>query len=355
MTKPPASGTDWLRQQRMKAAGAVTPTPPACNNEDAIDSQVERFLQLNGVKYAPKSMIPIAMFDEKASLANQARDVPIVPESVERFTASLRAGEYLPPVIVFPQGNKVVTVDGNNRYASHKRHGSQFVPGFVIDEATPSETIALLTVAANVGHGVTPDLNWRKRQAAHLVSVGFTSDRACSAAGVTKAQLGDFQALTRADARARSLKIQTGWLELPQASRINLGRIALDSVFFQAARCAIDTAMQTEDTRILLKDIKSLGSESEQVAMIAKVSEERKLEAKTKAATGATGRVSSPKQSLFTSLGKIMKIDPAELARQVLTDLDRAELTRRLDKAGEKLIELQIAMNDAKVQARDAG
>src|SRR4051812_32649496 len=181
MSKAPSPG-DWLRSQKGKASSAATPAPPACNGEDAVDSQVERFLQEHGVKYAPKTQIPIGLIDEKQSLANQARDVPIVPESVERFTASLRKGEYLPPVVVFPNGNRVVIVDGNNRFASHKKAGSQFVPGFVIDENTPSETIALLTVAANNGHGVTPDLKWRKRQAVHLVSVGFNADKACAAA-----------------------------------------------------------------------------------------------------------------------------------------------------------------------------
>lgn len=341
--------------QRGAASSAAAPKSPTCNGEDAADSQVERFLQLHGVKYAPKSQIPIDLVDEKSSLQNQARDVPIVPESVDRFTASLRKGEYLPPIVVFPSGTRVTIVDGNNRFAAHKKAGSRFVPGFVIAEDTPSETIVLLTVAANNGHGVTPDLKWRKRQASHLVSVGFTADKACEAAGITKSQLGDFQSLQRADARAKQMGVTgTGWLNLADATKMALGRMSLDSVFYQAARCAIDTSMDSDTARVMLRDIKATGSENDQIALIGKISDTRKLEAKTKAATGSTNRISSAKQSFITAVGKLMHIDPAELARQTLTDHDRALLIKRADEAGEKLIELQIALGD-KAAMRDAG
>lgn len=349
MTKTPSPG-EWLRLQRGRAAAADTPTPPTCNGEDALDSQVERFLQLHGVKYAPKSLIPMAMIDEATSRANQARDVPILPESVDRFAQAIKAGEYLPPIVVFPNGNKVTIVDGNNRHAGHKKAGSVTVPGFVIAEDTPSETIALLTVASNNGHGVTPDLKWRKRQAAYLVSVGFSGEKACDAAGVSKSQLADYTALLRADARGKRMHVSS-FSSLPESARINLGRIALDNAFFTACRLAIDTSMSSEDTRILLKDIKVLGTEADQLAFLARMSDERKLEAKAKAATGGTGRISSPKQSLITAIGKIMHMDPTDLARQVLTEDDRRLLIRRCDEAGEKLIELQIALGNKTVMA----
>lgn len=352
-TKPPSTGTDWLKQQRATASAAATPAPPACNGEDAVDSRVERFLQEHGVKYAPKSQIPIDMVDEKSSLANQARDVPILPESVDRYAGSLRKGEYLPPIVVFPNGNRVTIVDGNNRFAAHKKAGSRFVPGFVIDENTPSETIALLTVAANNDHGVTPDSRWRKRQASHLVSIGFTVEQASNAAGITKAQLNDFQALTRADARAKFLRVTTGWNELSETGRTALGRIHMDSVFYQAARVAIETKMDADTCKALLRDVKAIGSENDQIAHITNVSEQRRLEAKAAAATGANNRMSSPKQAIVTALGKIMHCDPAELARNILTDTDRQLLLRRIDDAVDKLAELQGALSDA--QVRNAG
>jgi hypothetical protein len=340
------SATDWLRMQRARASQADAPAPPTCNNVDAIDSRVERFLQDHGVKYAPKSMIALTYFDEKASLSNQARPVPLIPENVDRYAASLKKGEYLPPVIVYPSGQKVVIVDGNNRHAAHKKAGNQFVPGFVIDENTPSETILLLTVAANNNHGSTPDLTHRLRQAANLVGVGHTSETACEAAGVSKNQLGDYMATKRGDQRASGMKIH-GFTDLAATSRAMLGRLPLDSVFYQASRVAIDSAMTSDDVRLFYKEIRLLGSENEQIQYVTKISTERKLEAKAKKATGGGGRLASPYQSLLSSLGKIHAVDAAAVARQILTDIDRAELNRRLDAAGEKLIEIQIAIQNA--------
>jgi len=354
MTGSKAGGTEWLRVRAGQAAKAV-PVQPACNGEDAVDSQVERFLNEHKVRFAPKAQIPIELFDEKSSLQNQARDVPLIQENVDRYATSLRKGEYLPPVIVFPSGNRVTIIDGNNRYAAHKKIGSRFVPGFVIAADTPSETIQLLTVAANNGHGETPDLRWRKRQAAHLIGLGYLADKACAAAGITKSQLSQFVALQRADARAKQMRITTGWTDLPDSTRIALGRAQLDSVFYQSAKCTIDTGMDSKACEALLRDVKALLSENEQITHIARVSEERKLEARVRAATGATNRLSSAKQSLITAIGKIMHIDSAELARQTLTDHDRTLLIKRVDDVGIKLIELQVALSDAKVGLRDAG
>lgn len=344
---PPASGIDWLKQQRQQSSHSV-PIAPACNAEDAVDSKVEQFLQKYGVRYAPKTSIPIDIIDEKSSLANQARDVPIVPESVDRFAVSLRNGEYLPPVIVFPSGNRVTIVDGNNRYAAHKKVGARFAPGYVIDEATPSETIALLTVAANNDHGVTPDVRWRKRQAAHLVSVGHSAERACEAAGITVAALRDFQSLLRADARAKAMRIATGWLDMPETTRVAIGKMPTEPVFLQAARCAIDTGLDSKGAQLLLKEVKDLPTESAQVSHIMDVTKQRELENRAKQATGATNRVSSPKQSLVTAVGKLTNIDAQALAQQVLTKMDRDLLQTRLVAAGEAIIELQIALGDLK-------
>lgn len=339
-----ARSAQWLKQAKGQAEQAE-PSAPACDNTDAIDSQVERFLQSHGVKYAPKKQIPLDVIDEKSSLGNQARDVPIIPENVDRYAQSIKKGEYLPPIIVFPSGNKVTVVDGNNRHHAHKKAGSQFIPGFVIAEDTPSEKIALLTVAANTGHGETPNPKWRLRQAAYLVSLGYSTDQATSAAGVTKSQLSDYMATQRADARAKAMRV-TNFTELPPTSRASLGRIPLDSVFYQATRTAIDTEMTSEEIRKMIKEVKALGTESEMIEHIGHLAGERKIEARKKE-SGAKGRVKSPVLGLNAALGMIMAADGAAISRQLLTDMDRQTLIRKLDAAGVKLIELQIAIQPA--------
>lgn len=351
MSKGKRGSSSQYRQllaQASKQASTAVAVEPTCDASEAIDSQVERFLQLHGIRYAPKTMFPIGAVNEKASLSNQARDVPLIPENVDRYAQAIKQGDYLPPLIVFKQGDAVVIVDGNNRYAGHKRAGSQFFPAFLIAEDTPSELIALLTVAANNNHGETPSIQWRLKQAAYLVSIGYSTDQAADAAGVTKHRLGDFQATMRADARAKDMKI-SGFTDLAASSRMSLGRLPLDSVFYQAARTVIDTEMGTEDVRLLIKGIREQSTEAAMIEHIGKVAGDRKLEAKKREA-GGKGKVKSPVMSLNAALGMIMNVDGGAIARQVLTDTDRQLIIRRLDAAGEKLIELQLALTESRLE-----
>lgn len=350
MSKVPASGTEWLRRQKAQASSATPAPAPACANEEAIDSKVERFLQEHGVKYAPKTMIPIELIDETASRNNQARDVPIVPDAVERYAASLRRGDYLPPVLVFPTGNRVTLVDGNNRHASHKKVGNRELPGYVIDPATPSETIRLLTVAANRDNAESVPLRWRKIQAAGLLGIGHSQDEACAAAGITKTQLSEFLALTRADARAKKDGTRVnGFSELPETTRVALGRIVLDEAFRQAARLAVEYQIDAETAKRLNRECRQLASEGEQLTFIASVAEELR---QARALLGDKGKkrpaVSSPKNAYVSAAGKMLNVSTADLVRQTLTEHDRDALVRWCELTASKAVEVQIALEAMK-------
>lgn len=355
MPNPPKSGTDWLRQQRSAADAATSPAEPTCNGIDALDSRVERFLQLHSVKYAKKTMIPIEMIDEKSSLDNQAREVPIVPDAVERYATSLRRGDYLPPLIVRPVGNKVSIVDGNNRHGAHKRVGNRFIPGFVIAADTPSEVIRLLTVAANRENAEAVPVRWRKVQAVDLLGLGYSQEQACEAAGITKSQLGDFLALDRADARAKQFHV-AGFQSLSETARIALGRIPGDPVFDQLARAAVEFEIDADTAKRVLRDVKALGSEGEQVTYaVAFVNEQR---AKRVAEGGKGGKarpsVSSPKNAFVSAAGKILNVSTLDLVRQTLTEHDRDGLVRWAELVGEKMVEVQIALEAIKFTNDDS-
>jgi hypothetical protein len=335
-------------------AAASTPATPKVGVEEAEDSKTERWLQRYGVKYAPKTKLALGLIDEKRSRGNQARDKAIVPELVERYSLALKHGEYLGAIVVYVDGNRAVIIDGNNREAAHRKNGEQFIWAYVVDSATPSETIHRLTVSANVRHGGTPDSRWRIKQAAFLVSIGVAQDDAARDAEVSVSQLRDYQAALRAEARAKGMKIHDFEKQSLTAKK-DLGRLTNDPVFYQAAHAAIETGMTAEEVRTFVRDVKALKSDNEQIAHIVAVAERRKLERRENERPGKKARVSSPKTSLVTSLGKIQAIDPADLARQALTDLDRQLLIHRIEEGGEKLIELQVALETASKEAhRDA-
>ncbi len=338
---PPKTGTDWLKARaRQVGDGAALPV----SAPQAAMVEVEAWLQGHGVQYAPPSMIPMSLIDEKRSRANQARRDAIVTDSVERFAAALRAGAAFPPIVVYPSGGKLVIVDGNNRQASHRKVGAEAINGIVLAEDTPSELIQLLTVEANAHHGVTPEVGWRIQQAFHLCSLGYSVEQAADAAGISPAQLRTARAVQEADQRARALRIN-GFTDLATYARQSLGVLKDEAVFYQAAKLAVDTAMTIEEIRDLIRVVKTLPSEGARIEYIGTVAKQRGIERATRRAVGkAVNRVSSPQQSLVTGIGKLLAVDPAALVRQIVTSHDRDQVAARLRELERKVAQLKLAM-----------
>lgn len=335
------SGTDWLKAQ----AKLITEgSDLEVSEEEAAAIEVEAWLQRHGVEYAPPTQIPMSLIDEKRSRSNQARRDAIVPDSVERYAASLRAGAVFPPVVVFPSGGKLVIIDGNNRQAAHRKVNRGSISGIVIAEDTPSELIQLLTVEANASHGLTPDVSWRLQQAFHLVSIGFTDPQAAEACAITVPQLKTARFAYEADQRARALKV-SGFSSLPATSKQAIGTLKDEAVFFQAAKVAVSTAMSGDEVREMIRQVKTQTSEAARIAVIGEIANERGIQAATKKVMGkSAARVSSPKHDLVSSIGKLVRVDEAALVRQIVTQKDRDLILVRIKKLGEKLQALQVAV-----------
>jgi hypothetical protein len=335
------TGTDWLRiQARRIGPGQQLPDADA----SAACLEVERWLQRHSVAYAPPTQIPLALIDERRSRANQARRDAIVTDSVDRFALAMREGAIFPPVVAYPNGTKVTLVDGNNREAAARKNGYESVLGIIVAGDTPSELIQLLTVEANAHHGVTPDLAWRLQQAHHLVSLGFADEQAAEAACLTVNALRADRMVLQADARAKALKI-AAFTSLSSSARRALQALRDDPVFYQAAQVALTTGMTTDEVRSLVREVKTLPSEGARIERIGGVARERGIEAATKKATGkAANRISSPKTSLATAIGMLLRVDEASLIRQILTIHDRDLVNARLKQLEEKTLSLQVAM-----------
>lgn len=349
MATSPKPGA-WL----VGVVNAATTEPKRDLSDDGGANEVEIWLQSFGVSYSTLLDLPISMIDIKGSLSNQARAEAIIQESVDRFATALTNGATFKPVIGYKQGNSVLLIDGNNRCAAYVKARREIIPAYVVHPDTPSEVIHAMTVAANTMHGETPGASWRIKQAEFLTSLGYPLDEACRLANVKVSQLQVHQRAERATARAKSLRL-SGFTELPTNQRVKLGAIPSDPVFLQAARVVIDTGMSVTETEVLLREIKASPSESLQNAVIARVVLERKLEAKNRAALARPPRIKSAKTSLITGLGKIMAADPGGLARMVLTDMERIEMKKRLERAADHILELQIALEIAGLEDRHAG
>lgn len=338
-----ASATDWLRRQT-KRIDEHDSLP--VSEETASGVTVEAWLQRCGVQYAPPTAIPMHMIDEKRSRNNQARQDPLVTESVERFAAAYRSGRPFPPIVVYAVGNRLVIIDGNNRHEAAKRAKREWIYGIIISATTTSEMIQLLTVEANASHGVTPPLAWRIQQAFHLVDLGHGDERSAEAAGVTLAQLRAARAAREAEQRAKQLRI-AGFSELNSTTKQVLNALKNEPVFHAAAIMTVDKRLTGEQVRDIVRKIKTGRSESEQLSIL---SEEQKLLLVESAALKALDkrRVSSPKTSLVTGIGLLSKIDPTALVNQIRTTHDRDLVVQRLKELETTVLNLQVAMEDLK-------
>lgn len=330
--------SDWLRRQSKKVDEHDT---LAVDEETASAVTVEAWLQRRGVKYAPATGIPMSVIDEKRSRANQARKDPLVVESVERFANAFRAGRPFPPIVVYPIGNRLVIIDGNNRHEAAKRAKREYIFGIIIDPTTDSDLIQLLTVEANASHGVTPPLEWRIKQAFHLCSIGHEDDVAAEAAGITVVQLRNARAAQQAESRARLLRI-AGFEDVPLTAKQYLNGVKLEPVFHAAASLTAKEKLNVDQVRDLCRAIKAGRSEPEQLSIVAEQAELFVIEVASKKALAK--RVSSPKMALVSGVGLINKCDPAALVAQIRTVHDRDVIAQRLKEVVDKILEIQVEM-----------
>lgn len=341
-TQDKGDATRWLRRQAEK----IDEHNSLPVSEDvASATTVEAWLQRRDVKYAPPVMIPMSMIDEKLSRANQARRDPLVTESVERFSTSFRAGRSFPPIVVYPRGSRLVIIDGNNRHEAAKRAKRDEIFGIIIDATTDGEVIQLLTVEANNSHGVTPPLEWRVQQAFHLCEHGHPDDVAAEASGITLVQLKNARSAREADQRARTLRI-AGFADLPLTAKQYLNGLKLEPVFHQAAVLAARDRLTIEKIAEICRMVKKGRSESEQLAILAEQAELMTAESAAKKALSR--RLSSPKMALASGIGLIAKCDPEALVGQIRTVHDRDVVMQRLREAENKILEIQIAMEQLK-------
>lgn len=191
-------------------------------------------------------------------------------------------------------------------------------------------------------------MSWRLQQAFHLCSLGFSDKAAADAAAVSLSQLQGARRLREADQRAAKLKVGR-FGEIPAYGRQALAVLKDDPVFYLAAKTAIDTGMIIEEIREMIRGVKAQSSESARMEFINGIARERGLEqAARKVMNKSLNRVSSPKQALVTGIGKLLKVDEVALVRAVSTRHDRDLLNQRLQAAVDKILAVQVALEQLK-------
>lgn len=305
------------------------------------DTKIEQWIKSFDVEFSGPIAINLSAIDDKASKKNQARPEPIIEDAVEAYHQALRNGADLPAIIVFPNGKYFTTVDGNNRIKAAQKYGATRVNAYIIDSKTPSETLLMMTMAANSINGIAPDRTWKLRQATVAIANGWTKELVAKHLNVPISAIDGYERTQNATRRAKTLRI-TGWDTIPVSTRDTLARVKLDPVFTELTEAVITYALKnTPELRQIVTTVNRESSEGAALETAKRWVTTQRAEAQQLRRMGRVRNITNPKNGLLSGLGQIDNFSLTQFHSIFAADTDRDVLSDRINKAVVKLVEMQ--------------
>jgi hypothetical protein len=308
------------------------------------DDRTENWIRSYDVKFSGPKAIHLSDIDRKTSRHNQARPLAINPEGVDRYRQALRNGQKLPAIIVHKVNGKWVIIDGNNRDQAACDEKYETALAYIIDPATPSETILLMTVAANVNNGMAVEKNWSLQNALYLVNSGFAKDVVAKYMNLSVSAISAHQREYNAGVRAAGLRIDR-WNDMPIRTRQVIGGIKLDKPFVIMAEAAIATkAAYNPELAATVTAIHAAANEDDAVAIAREWAKAVIEHAKQNERMGRKGATSNPKLALLTGLGKVKNFKLGLFNATFATDEDRRVLNNHINDTLKVLLEMKYRL-----------
>jgi ParB-like nuclease family protein len=296
----------------------------------AKDEQIEEWLTSHGVSFEPKAIL-IDGINRNKSHKNQSRFVALDETWVLTIAEAMERGDVFPPIVVWKDKGSYIVADGNHRVEGATVNGYTEIDAYVIEEATQRQ-IQVLTFEANAKHGLPASHEERMAHGVYLSELGVEQKRAAAMVNVPAAQLQKAVALSRADARARTLGIER-WDSISAWSRSRLTNLRSDVVFGAAARLVIEAGLLGNQIETL---VTTVNKESTETAQLAVIDGTRKTQMPVIKNT-AGGRLPIPTDltRLYRAVTYAENVDQATLnaAKSALTDDQRGLLSERISKS----------------------
>lgn len=270
--------------------------------------EIERLLDDYMVEWEFVKDLPLSDIDEKRSFANQARvDQPIQQDLVETYVEGLKNGDIFPAIVVHRDGNKLVNVDGNHRFAAAKKNGeSNTIAAYVIK--AKAETVRILMTLLNVIHGRSLSEQEKLWHAFFLIDSGTEQTKASQVLHVPLTRLRSAYALELANRRSRDCNLnRRAWSEMNQSVRTRLAQLSTDAAFKALFDLTVKASLKGDEVSRMVTELNRLRSEKEQVSFID--AEAAIIRDRVQASAGGKiKREMSPKHSLRMHLAAIAKI-----------------------------------------------
>jgi ParB-like chromosome segregation protein Spo0J len=288
-------------------------------------ADTEEWLDGLGIAWTFKPGLYLGAVDREASLANQARLLPLDLEVVERYAADYERGDRFPPLLAYAPGRdqhrSVVLIGGNHRLGGAEKAGRTTHDVYLLD--IDDAQVLPLAYADNRRHGLAPSDEERVLQAAHLIDArGISQGEAAAIVGLSIGKLSRGIATIRADDRAAELGLDA-WPTLSKSVRWRLSALVSDVVFEAAARLAIFSEMGADDIYSLVRQLQAAGNEDDALHIVGEAEEEQSAR---RAGTGSRRARSSPRMRMLEALRVIAGLDVGAVVAGCETDDHRQVL-----------------------------
>lgn len=226
------------------------------------DKKIESWLDGMGVSYEYIDALPLTAINARRSEENRARIAgALIPTQIAVYATSIKS-ELFPPVLAIKNGKSGAYIaDGNQRMAAAREVGLEKYPhGAYIIEANDVQS-DLIIFTANDTSGAPLTTDDRVHHAVDLViKHGWTGKAAASKMRISENVVNAMVRAYNFDERAGRLGAPTK--NIQQSTKIDLMSIQSDSLFVQASVAVDANKMAGEDSRAMIKKIKSAPSES---------------------------------------------------------------------------------------------
>lgn len=230
---------------------------------------VENRLRDERVRWEYMEPVPLDQFDLEASRTQQGRKQIVLPDTIERYTLAMIAGDEFPAVVAYAGRRGYILLDGVQRLHAAKDAERAAFDLYRVDE-TDTYVLERLRRTLNVTNGVPLTMAELLEHGMYLVrTYNRFANEVAADLRIPVARLRNYMKIQERKARLATVTAKgTRWDRLTDTAIDDLGKIQSDRVLREATSLVSEARIATDDVIRLVKDVNEKRSEDEQLAAI---------------------------------------------------------------------------------------
>lgn len=235
------------------------------------DPALEKIFKDRKIKYTYEGDIPVEQLERDASYqVRQLTNGKVNENDAKRLTELVKAGQDLGPLVVMkgPNGTYLI-VEGNTRREAFIRGKRPATAAYVV-ELNSARSARTLSLELNQRHGTRMKRAEVEDYFRSLNGELPSAEEFVKITGYTKTTLERMIGAGKFDSRCKTARIEQ-YRDVPQGTKVQLGRIALASAFKDAAQLAFDARLSEKEAKELVRKIAVAETEDTQRGVVSEL------------------------------------------------------------------------------------